>query len=707
MQGAIPQSSTSTETPQFQRGLIRVLSNDQMVAMETADAEAQKALDDMQNQPVVLGLAAYIRRCWDAAYNAKQNIDNAMLDSLNRRNGVYDANKLAEITKFGGSEVFMRITGTKCRAAESWLRDVFLNIDRPYTIEPTSIPDLPTDVEKNLSIGIERAAQELAAQTGQIVSYEEKTLMLGKAKDEYLKKAREEAKKISERESQKIEDILQEGGFYTALDELITDITTFKSVCMKGPVIRSKTRLKWEKDEQSGDWNPKTSTEFMYTFERVSPFDLFPSPRANKVNQGYLIQRHRMSRTDLNELIGSPGYNDEAIRTVLEQYGRGGLVDWLAVDSARDSAEGKSMVEFDPMQPIDAIEYWGSVQGRMLVEWGMDKEKVGDLDREYSCSAWLIGSYVIKAVLNQDPLGRWPYCVTSWEKSPDSWWGQAPPDLLKDVQDVANASGRALVNNMGIASGPQLVVNVDRLPPGADITQMAPWAIHQVVSDPMGSTAPPIDFFQPNSNADVLLGVYEKFSQLADEYTSIPRYMMGDGSAGQAGRTASGLSMLMNAANKGIKQVVNNIDNDIIVPILELLHYHLMMYHEDNSIKGDVQVRARGANGLVLKEAVQLRRNEFMQLALTSPLVSQLVGVNGIAELLRETVKGMDFNPDKIIPSPEMLEQQQQQMLQMQMAQQGTQGGAPGMNQEALMNGQPVTDNFSPNAMRSGGNGRM
>lgn len=704
MDSALPSgmAPTPTPVPAFQRGLIRVLNNDQMLAMEE---QARQSMEAAQNKPVILGLAAYVRKCWDAAYTAKQNIERELLDSLNRRNGVYDETKKQEITKFGGSDVFMRITGTKCRAAESWLRDIFLNIERPYAIDPTPLPDLPTNKESELVQQVEMLAQQTAMTTGQPVSYEERTMLLGQLKEQYLQMAREEAKKGTERMSRKIEDILVEGGFYEALDKLVTDITTFKTVCIKGPVIRSKTRLKWEQSPD-GEWNPVTKDEFMYCFERVSPFDIFPAPRSGRIGEGYIIQRHRMSRTDLNELLGAPGYDDEAIRKVLDLYGQGGLNQWLSIDAARADAERKDSYDFDPQQPIDALEFWGSVQGKMLLDWGIEDNSI-DKDREYSCSAWLIGPYVIKAVINQDPLGRWPYAITSWEKSPDAFWGMAPPDLLKDVQDVANAAGRSLVNNMGISSGPQVVVNIDRLPPGEDISQLAPWNIHQVVTDPMGSSAPAIDFFQPNSNADVLLGVYEKFSQLADEYTSIPRYMMGDGSAGQAGRTASGLSMLMNAANKGIKQVVNNIDNDIIVPVLNLLHYHLMKYHEDNTIKGDVQIKARGANGLVLKEAIQLRRNEFMQLALTNPVVNQVVGINGVAELLREVVKGLDFNPDKIVPSPEMLQQQQMAMQQQMMAEQGTKNMPQGGNQETLMNGQPTTDNFSPNSMRAGGNGRM
>jgi hypothetical protein len=45
----------------------------------------------------------------------------------------------------------------------------------------------------------------------------------------------------------------------------------------------------------------------------------------------------------------------------------------------------------------------------MLLDWGMDKKQVPDPTQEYHVEAWLIGPYVIKAVLNYDPLCRKPY----------------------------------------------------------------------------------------------------------------------------------------------------------------------------------------------------------------------------------------------------------------------------------------------------------
>ncbi len=178
----------------------------------------------------------------------------------------------------------------------------------------------------------------------------------------------------------------------------------------------------------------------------------------------------------------------------------------------------------------------------------------------------------------------------------------------------------------------------------------------------------------------------------------------------------------MNNANKSIKNVVSVIDHGVIQPLLERLYFYNMKYSDDPSLKGDVEIRARGAAGIMEKEAAQVRRNEFLA-ATANPFDINIVGQEGRAAILRETAKGLDMNPDKVVPmaSKRMLTQ----MMQQQMAQMGGMTGMPGMpapaqqpgtgmpgqgpgalpapggpppvnNRQMLTNGAPITDNFAP-----------
>src|SRR5204862_2674210 len=130
--------------------------------------------------------------------------------------------------------------------------------------------------------------------------------------------------------------------------------------------------------------------------------------------------------------------------------------------------------------------------------------------------------------LAPSPRKRHQYFMTSFEKIPGTPVGNGLPDILEDIQSVCNATLRALVNNLSIASGPQVTINDDRLADGEDGESLYPWKRWHVRSDPMGNNSePPISFFMPASIRQELLTVYNAFAEVADEMSAIPRYMTG------------------------------------------------------------------------------------------------------------------------------------------------------------------------------------
>lgn len=684
-------------------GVLTLKSLSQVQREEKAAAEAAN------NSPVVRGLVGHLQALWETARRHKElNIEPRLLKALRQRRGEYEPEILRSIKQQGGSEIYMMLTSNKCRAATSWIRDVMTTAaDKPWTITPTPIPDLPPEINQMILIQAYQQVQALQEQ-GMDPSVQQVRNMLLMMRDEADAMLREAASRSAERMERKMQDQLLEGGWVEALSEFIDDVATFPAGILKGPVVRNIPTLQWV-EGAGGQFSLEVKKQLKLQWERVNPFMFYPAPDAASIEDGPMIERHQLSRGGLNDLLGVEGYSDAAIRAVLDEYGKGGLRDWLRIDAERSEAEGKGTeaAYTNPSELIDALQVWCSVQGKMLIEWGMSEDDIEDPLAEYNIEAWLIGTWIIKAVVNPDPLGRKPYYKSSYEELPGVFWGNGVPDLCRDAQDVCNSSARALVNNMGIASGPQAWVNIDRLPAGEDVTNLYPWKVWQTTSDQMGNTAPPIDFFQPPSNAAELMLVYDKFSVLADEYTGIPRYMTGDSTGGGAGRTASGMSMMIGNAGKSIKQVIGNMDVKVIQKAVERLYYYNMRYSDDSDLKGDVNIIARGATSLMVKEVAQQRRNEFMQVALQSPAVSDVIGREGIADLLREATRALDMDHE-LVPPKEVLRQRwmqqdmaMQQQAAMQMAAQGQPGqgnppAPPGPGQQ-LQDGTPVT-NLLPNA---------
>lgn len=686
-------------------GLVRI----QSVKGILEDEERRKAVE-ANNQTVVQQLAGHIRHKWNIALMAKQQTAEVrMLQSVRARRGEYDPDMKAQLAEQGSSLIYMMITSNKCRAASSWLRDTLVTAsdDKPWTITPTRNPELPPDQVQDMMAQAQQEVQQLWM-AGTPPTQQQVRERLLEMKDMAMSHLRDLAKRTAERMEDKMEDQLQQGGWSKAFSDFLDDVTTFPAAFLKGPVVRMRPQMQWVPGGPSG-YQLSVQNKLTLEWERVDPFNIYPAPDASNVDDGDMVERHKLHRADLQALIGVEGYSEDAIRMVLEEYGRGGLRDWIYSDMSKASAEGKSTISVaqNPSELIDALQFWGNVQGQLLIDWGMTSEEVPDPLMDYAIEAWVIGSWVIKAVVNPDPLGRKPYYKASYEEVPGTFWGNSVADLCRDTQNVCNAAARALVNNMSISSGPQVVYNVSRLPQGENLTQMYPWKIWQVTSDPMGGTQPPMQFFQPTSMAQELMMVYEKFSTLADEYTGIPRYMTGDSPGGGASRTASGMSMLMSNAGKSIKQVVSNIDENVLSPMLERLYFYNMRYGDDPDLKGDVNIVARGAMALIVKEQAQMRQNQFLQIALSSPVAQQIVGVEGVAALLRQAAKTLDMNPDDIVPPVEILKQrmaQAQLMAQQQQlaAPQGAPGAQPGNPQgvpqpspaQQLPGGQPITQNF-------------
>jgi hypothetical protein len=243
------------------------------------------------------------------------------------------------------------------------------------------------------------------------------------------------------------------------------------------------------------------------------------------------------------------------------------------------------------------------------------------------------------------------YCKTGYAPVPGSFWYDGVPDLMRDLQDICNASVRALVRNMSMSSGPQIVINdIQRLPSGEKVTEAFAHKIWQFVNY-ANSQLPALDFFQPKSNANELLGIYNAFSKLADDFTGIPAYVYGNERAAGAGRTAMGLSMLMTGAARGIKKVIARIDQDLVEQAL-MRQFELNMLNPavPEDYKGDVRVKARGILALIVKEQMAQARMEFLR-STANPVDLQIIGVRGRANLLRAAAAATQIPESDILPS--------------------------------------------------------
>lgn len=641
--------------------VLNVVSPDELTRREADEASARVEIEDRaaiaDQEQIANSLVGFIDnqfstfvRHRDGGYGWSDRLQQAMRTFK----GEYDGQKLAQIREFGGSEIYARLCATKCRGATSLLRDVYLNTEKPWNFAATPDPTLPEDMLQTVQqlVEVEVKTMTMAGQTPDPNQIRDRIAnLMGSLKKAAIKKAREEAGKAFD----KVDDILVEGGFYESLSQFLIDLPLFPFACIKGPVVRVVPEVTWVNGKAQIHNKPKM---FWY---RVSPFDLWWTPGVSDIADAAVIERTRITRHEINQMIGLPGYNQEAIREVLKWYGTGGYVETNATtgDNSRAQMESREDPRMNTSGMIDMLEYHGYVQGKLLRQYGFKEDQVPDEDLDYFVDAFKIGRYIIKVQLSPSVRKRAPYYITSFEKVPGTVVGNALPDILVDVQDAANAALRSLINNMAMASGPQVVVHDDRIADNENGDELYPWKRWHVTNDPLSSEGShkPIDFFQPESRAQELLVVYEKFTQIADELSAIPRYITGSDRTGGAGRTASGLAMLMGNSAKILQTVASNIDREVIKPAVSELYDLIMLTDQTGMLRGDESIEVLGVQVAVQRETQRQRQLELLQIS-ANPIDSQIMGVRGRATLLRAVSEGVGLDGDNIVPPDEEIQAQ-------------------------------------------------
>jgi hypothetical protein len=140
------------------------------------------------------------------------------------------------------------------------------------------------------------------------------------------------------------------------------------------------------------------------------------------------------------------------------------------------------------------------------------------------------------------------------------------------------------------------------------------------------------------------LQLFDKARQLADESTGLPSFSHGQTGVTGVGRTASGISMLMNAASGSIKTVIKNVDDYLLKPLGEGLFRFNMQFNFNPEIRGDLEVKARGTESLMANEVRSQRLMQFLQVA-SNPALAPFAKFQYV---IREIAKSMDLDPDKV-----------------------------------------------------------
>lgn len=646
---------------------------------------------DGQQEQELQSLGHRLKDIFQEYKDARKETENEWLKDLRQYNGQYEPEILARLNDHGGarSKVFVGLTRTKVMAAYSRIVDLlFQHGDLYFAVHPTPIADIDPLTAARMR---QQAMQEVMMASGMADPMQNQDLMverMGELEEGFKEVEQKMAEEAAKNMTVQIQDQLIEESADQKLKQSILEACIFGSGAVKAGTVRIDTKQSYGKaiDPETGAQTYALSVVEtpVPELESVSIFDLYVDPYCTTLDDcNGLFRRHVLTRRQFRDLADLPDFDDEMVRYLLKMNRTGNHVEeehertLRRIAGIRDHAESNR---------FEVFEYWGDVDGYALEEHGIDVPEGMELSDQFSACVWLCESKILKVMLNPIAGYKIPYHIFPYERNPHQFWGIGVPRMMRDSQTTMNAAVRIWLDNMALSSGPMVEVNTDLLAAGEDPTDIHPWRVF--LREGGDGSMPAVRWYQPVANANGLNQIVEIFRRFADETTSLPSYTHGEQTA-SLNKTATGMSMLMGAANVALKSTIKNIDDFLLEPMIEAMFHWNMEFNPREDIKGDLRIVARGSTALVQKEVQSQRLLQFLSLV-SNPMDAALVDR---PSLLRDIAQTLDIDPDEIIKSEERL--QAEQALQNQMLAGAGPGGTgapaqPGMVPDIGPAGVPI-----------------
>jgi len=582
-------------------------------------------LDDVSEQSqedlIVSPLINHVVEKFNKSETARRWDEQRWIRAYRNYRGIYGPD--VQFTEAEKSRVFVKVTKTKVLAAYGQIVDVlFANNTFPLSVDPTTLPegvvgDVHFDQNKQQApspegmespYGYRGDGKELPP--GSTVN--DLIDRLGPLKEELsgIENLKEgpgltatsvtfsPAEVAAKKMQKKIHDQLEESNATKQLRSAAFELSLFGTGIMKGPFATDKEYPNWT---DTGEYNPTIKT--VPQSSHVSVWNFYNDPDAINMDEAqYCIERHKLSRSQLRSLKKRPMFRKNVIEDVITQ-GENYVKKYWEDDLADYQTE-------TGVDRFEVLEYWGVVDREMLEDNNVKIPETFEDADELQANIWICNNRIIRLVLNPFKPTHIPYYVVPYELNPYSMFGIGVAENMDDTQTLMNGFMRMAVDNAVLSGNLVFEVDETNLVPGQDMT-IYPGKVFRRQGGAPGQAIFGTKF--PNvSNENLQL--FDKARVLADESTGMPSFAHGQTGVSGVGRTASGISMLMNAAAGGIKTVIKNIDDYLLRPMGEAFFAFNMQFDFDPEIKGDLEVKARGTESLMANEVRSQRLMQFLQI---------------------------------------------------------------------------------------------
>lgn len=578
-------------------------------------------------------------------YNSKDNVNKAASQMMTSVEQGYPVT--TQHAKAHRSTVFIGMTRQKTNAAEARIADILLPTDdRNWGIKPTPNPVMMSQT-KNSEPAFNSQRQPIMGvdgrptPPGQMPPPGAQQLRVR----DVVKATMELANKKAEAMQREIDDQLVECEYNGELRKVIHDAAVLGTGVIKGPIVTNRTRKAWQPiTDASGQTVHQVEIvkEVSPASFRVDPRNVWPDPGCGETvhNGKGIYEREQLTAKQIRDLAKQPGFMKGQLRKVLEEGPKqSATLRELTDEDQRDTAR----------LTYEMWTYWGEVEHDDLESAGVP---IGEKDELRSISACvvMINNTVVKAFMNPLEGGDLPYDFYVWEKVAGSVWGYGIPYLMRAQQRVLNAAWRQMMDNAGVSSGPQIVVKPTSIQPADKQWQLSARKIWYATDD-VDDVSKAFSTFEFNSHQGELASIIKMATELADAETGVPTIMQGE--KGAAPDTVGGMQLLMTSANVVLRRLVKQFDDMVTKPHIHRYYDYNMMYNEDEEVKGDFSIDARGSSALVVRD---IQNQSFLNLlaAGANPVYGMYLDTQ---KLFEKALQAQHIDPADVFKPEEEIEQ--------------------------------------------------
>jgi hypothetical protein len=449
-------------------------------------------------------------------------------------------------------------------------------------------------------------------------------------------------------------DQLERGGFKDAIRAGVNMLAMYGTGFLFGPFVKQDAHTETMADQAQGLVEKSTPFDLPY-FEIGNTLDIYPDPDAKDAQDGAgLFWASHLSPHTVADWKNDPSYENVDVALTCTTTAR----DETGSDQAQ-SLRG-NISYWTKGGRIKVARYFGKVPKQH-----MSTEPVEDTGVTEYVDAVVImaGGVVVKKSLS--PYKKRPAYRAVYESVEHEMWGVGVAENNAPHQKTVNAAFRLFMDGKGMALLGTKSVDRSKFLPTEDFVKY-PGKVYQFKPglSPDERNSAIIEHVEPditNGWLDVIK-VSEDFS---DNDTGITKYTQGNDSQ-NLNKTATGISMIMNASSLPVKEVLQHIDSQWIVCAIEsVIEWDLKyldvetvrMLHGDKIAQAWAQIKqfgktsfmnwkATGAQTFVQKEVLTQKLQNFMAVAMGNPVMAQLVDPR---ELLSQVWDAMEIGKESPI----------------------------------------------------------